>query len=224
MAAGGPAWGAQAKPLSLVPGALQAPARQPAATPLTPVEKGWLRRLEDVLAATHTVKAHFVQQAWDGQNHQSTSTGTLWLERPGRMRFSYDPEPGKGDKKEAPVTITANDGKLVYIDPSIDQVTAMPLDHSPLGLLLRAQPRFSGDVTVTGFVMGPGQKRMAVALVRTAMPSAGTLTLQFNASPLQLLGWSVRDASGKTTSLSLEDVHTGMELPAGLFKLPRQAP
>lgn len=130
---------------------------------LRPTDAGWIARVQDALNAIHVIKARFQQIAPDG----ARSTGQAWLERPGKMRFDYD--------KPSPLLLVANQGKIVYQDRELGQVTTLPLDRTPLGLLLRPDLKLSGDVTVTAFEHGHGL--VQVTLVRTATPSEGSLTL-----------------------------------------------
>ena len=179
------------------------------ATPaqLRPADQGWISRIEDTLGQVTTLQARFRQTAADG----STTVGTATLDRPGRMRFDYD--------KPSPLLLVANDGRVVFQDRSVDQVTTIPLDRTPLGLLLRPELKLSGDVTVTGFEHNNGQIRVQV--VRTQSAGEGTLTLVLSDAPLGLLAWTVVDAQGRTTTIALSDVHLGGTVPQSLFVLPK---
>ncbi|EHH69377.1 LolA family protein [Gluconobacter morbifer] len=184
-----------------------APSASAAAIQLRPTEQGWVDRIQDALGHVTTLQARFLQTAPDGK----TSTGTATLDRPGRMRFDYD--------KPSPLLLVANDGKVVFQDRSVDQVTVMPLDRTPLGLLLRPDLRLSGDVTVTGFEHTGG--RINLRVVRTDNPGEGALTLVFSDNPLSLLGWVVVDAQGRTTTIALSGVHLGGQVSQSLFILPK---
>ncbi len=63
-----------------------------------------IARIEAYLNGLKTLKAHFMQVAGDG----GISEGTAWLERPGRMRFQYDPP--------APFLLIAAHGQLIFRD------------------------------------------------------------------------------------------------------------
>lgn len=180
---------------------------QTAPVQLRPADQGWVSRIEDTLGKVTTLQARFRQTAADG----STTSGTATLDRPGRMRFDYD--------KPSPLLLVANDGRVVFQDRSVDQVTTLPLDRTPLGLLLRPEFKLSGDVTVTGFGHRDGEIR--VQLVRTQSAGEGSLTLVFSDAPLALLGWSVVDAQGRTTTIALSDVHLGGTVSQSLFVLPK---
>lgn len=181
---------------------------QTGAAALSPADAGWVARVQDALNATHTIKARFQQIAPDG----ARSTGQAWLDRPGRMRFDYD--------KPSPLLLIANQGQIVYQDRELGQVTTLPLDRTPLGLLLRPDLRLSGDVTVTGFQHERGL--VQVSLVRTATPSEGSLTLIFNDTPLALRSWVVKDAQGRETQIDLFNIVANPSLPDTLFALPKE--
>ncbi|WP_242403570.1 LolA family protein [Asaia platycodi] len=153
-------------------------------------------------------QARFQQIAPDGER----TTGTAWLDRPGRMRFDYD--------KPSPLLLIANQGQIVYQDRELGQVTTLPLDRTPLGLLLRPDLRLSGDVTVTGFQHDKGL--VQVTLVRTATPSEGSLTLIFADTPLTLKSWVVKDAQGRETQIDLFNVASNPSLSESLFALPKE--
>jgi outer membrane lipoprotein-sorting protein len=89
------------------------------------------------LNGLRTLRAHFVQVGPDG----ATTQGSMWLERPGRMRFEYD--------KPSPLLLVAGHGTVVFHDSSLDQTTNIPVGQTPLGLLLADTVALSGDVTLT---------------------------------------------------------------------------
>ena len=175
----------------------------PAAVALNPAERGWVERVQLALDAITTLKAHFVQDAPDGHITQ----GTVWLDRPGRMRFQYD--------KPSPLLLVASGGKVVFNDSQLKQTTSLPLDKTPLGLLLRPHVTLSGDVTLTSFSHEGGEIRLT--LQRSATPGDGSLTLIFSDQPLALRSWSVIDAQGRETRVDLSSVALGGSFPPRLF-------
>lgn len=188
-----------AQPVLVRPASAQTAA--PAA--LSPADQGWVGRIQDTLNSISTLKGRFQQIAPDGKR----TTGTVWLHRPGRMRFEYD--------KPSPLLLVAGKGKLVFTDSALGQTTDIPLDRTPLGLLLRPGLSLSGDVTVTGFAHANGL--LQVTLVKTATPSEGSLTVFVADQPLALRGWRVMDAQGRETTVDLFDLATGVAMPESLF-------
>jgi outer membrane lipoprotein-sorting protein len=170
----------------------------------TPQDAADLGRIEAYLNAINTLKAHFLQVAPDG----GMSQGTAWIERPGRMRFEYDPP--------AKILLMAGHGNLVFEDHSIDQISEVPLSLTPLGILLADHISLSGRVTVVGFRRLPGQ--LQVTLVRSASPQDGSLTLVFTQDPLALRQWTVLDAQRRETHVTLYNVEQGVNLDPKLFE------
>jgi outer membrane lipoprotein-sorting protein len=170
---------------------------------LTPQDRADTARIEAYLNGLKTVKARFLQVAPDG----STSEGIAWIDRPGRMRFQYDPP--------SPLLLVAGHGLVVFHDRQLQQTSNIPLGSTPLGLLLRDNLRLSGDVTVTGLQRLPGQ--IQVTIVRTESPGDGSLTLVFADSPLALRQWSVVDAQRQETRVSLYNIELGGTFDQAMF-------
>jgi outer membrane lipoprotein-sorting protein len=187
-------------PLLLGAGAARA---APAPAPLSAADRADLARIEAYMNGLHTLKARFLQVAPDG----STAEGVAWMERPGRMRFQYDPP--------SPLLMVAGHGLFFFHDSQINQTTNLPLDATPLGLLLRADLHLAGDVTVTAIARLPGQ--IQVSMVRTGSPDDGSLTLVFADNPLALRQWSVVDAQRQETRVTLFDVQLGGSFDQSLF-------
>ena len=186
---------------------LSAPAlaQQARVTPalLTTQDRADLPRIEAYLNGIKTLKARFLQVAPDG----STTGGLAWLERPGRMRFQYDPP--------SPLLLVAGHGLFVFYDRQLNQTTNIPLGATPLGILLRDNLTLSGDVTVTRIARQPGQ--IQVTLVRTTSPGDGSLTLVFSDPPLELRQWAVVDAQRQETRVALFDVTLGGSFDEQMF-------
>jgi outer membrane lipoprotein-sorting protein len=176
---------------------------QPQAAVLTDADVATLHQVETYLNGLRTLKGHFVQIGPTG----ATSTGTAWLVRPGRVRFQYDPP--------SPLLLVANNGLVVFHDARLDQTTNIPEGQTPLGLLMRDNLSFGGDVTVTGFQRDPGL--LTITLVKTSAPGDGSLTLLLQDGPMALVGWSVVDNQGRETRIRLTDVTLGGHYDGSLF-------
>jgi outer membrane lipoprotein-sorting protein len=162
-----------------------------------------LARIQSYLNGLAALKAHFLQVAANG----AVSQGTAWLERPGRMRFQYDPP--------SPLLLVAGHGMLIFHDAQLNQTTNIPIGQTPLGILLSDNVVLSGDVTVTGMQHLPGQ--IQVSLIRTGRAGDGTLTLVFADDPLTLKQWSVLDAQRQETRVTLYNVELGGTFDSKLF-------
>lgn len=159
---------------------------------LTTQDNQDIARIVTYLNGIKTLKARFIQIAPSG----ASSTGRLWMERPGRMRFEYDPP--------SPLLLVAGHGLVIYHNSDLDQTTNIPLDKTPLGILLQDNLTLSGDVTVLQVARDEGA--IALVLERTNSPGDGTLSLLFADDPLELRGWILRDAQGQETRIALDDL------------------
>jgi outer membrane lipoprotein-sorting protein len=163
-----------------------------------------IARVQAYLNRITTLKARFIQIAPDGAESQ----GTAWLERPGRMRFQYDPP--------SPLLLVAGHGNVVFHDASLDQTSTIALANTPLGILLAPEVDLSKTVTVVSIDREPGE--ISLTLTRTATPAQGQLTLTLADDPLLLRSWVVTDAQHQDTKVSLFDVDLGGSFDPALFE------
>ncbi len=164
-------------------------------------------QIERYLNGIETLRARFVQIAHDG----SLSEGRVYLHRPGRMRFEYDPP--------ATLLMVATDWRVVMQDTRTRQTNTIPVSRTPLGLLLDDRIRLSGGVTVRAMEEVGGE--VHVAVYKTDEPGLGELQLVFGQSPLELRRWQVLDAQGRVTQILLEDIEKNVRLERGLFNVQR---
>lgn len=161
--------------------------------------------IERYLNGIDTLEARFSQIAPNG----ARASGRVYIDRPGRLRFDYDP-PSR-------IRLVApGDWRLVFYDAAIKQVNVIPISRTPLGILLDREISLENDVTVTAIEHGGGE--VAVTLVRSDAADQGSVTLVFGERPLELRRWSVIDAQGLETHVLLEDVELGGRLDPELFR------
>lgn len=171
---------------------------------LSAQDRADIARVETYLNSIRTLHSRFLQVAPSG----ATSEGQAWLERPGRMRFQYDPP--------SPFLLVGGHGLLVFNDSQLKQTSNIPLGQTPLGILLQDNLRLSGAVTVSRVVRLPGQ--LQVTLYRTASPQDGSLTLVFADNPLALRSWVTTDAQRQETRVTLYNAQLGGSFDQKLFE------
>ena len=178
-------------------------AAAPVPAPLSAQDTLELQRIAAYMNNIRTMTARFQQVASNG-----ASTGRLWVARPGRMRFEYDPP--------TQIALLADAQSVYYWDKELNQTSKYELRQTPAWFFLRDPISFGGDVVVTRFERAGGIIR--VTMLESTRPDAGSLTLVFRENPLALVQWSVVDQQGKTTTLSLYDVQFGVALDPGMFQ------
>jgi outer membrane lipoprotein-sorting protein len=136
-----------------------------------------------------SVKSHFTQTDQRG----SVAQGTVYLARPGRARFEYDPPSG---------LLITSDGKTVIVsDSRLKTFQRFPLSSTPLAVFLAQHIRLDRGARITRVDPQPGGYSITARDARAL--SQGEITLYFTDHPMKLLGWAVVDAQGRTTRVSL---------------------
>jgi outer membrane lipoprotein-sorting protein len=125
----------------------------------------------------------------------AVQTGDIFLKRPGKARFQYDPPSG---------LVVVSDGRNVSVwDSRLRTFDRTPLGATPLAILLARQIRLDQDVEVfrvgrydDGFYLSA---RNAHGQTRTE----GYITLVFGDNPMQLRGWTLVDGQGQATRIKI---------------------
>lgn len=183
----------------------------PAPAPLNAADQALIGQIDDYLNGQSAITANFLQVADDG----STRTGKAWMERPGRMRFEYDPPDAQ--------LLVSGGSALVYHDPALNQTTTIPLASTPLGILLAQHVALnSAGTEIIKIDREPGE--IDITIARRGKEALGNLTLVFGANPLELRQWVVTDAQSRQTRVSLYDIAPSGPLPESLFQYSLSAP
>ncbi|MBO0736954.1 MAG: outer membrane lipoprotein carrier protein LolA, partial [Alphaproteobacteria bacterium] len=174
----------------------------PAPVALSPQDSADLQRITAYLNGIHTMYARFQQVTADGRR----ASGQLWMARPGRMRFEYDPP--------SPVLLLADMFYVYYVDKQLAEMSKIGLKSTPAWLLLRDPITFD-DLIITRFERGANM--LSITVLEKAQPDAGSLTMVFSNQPLALRQWTIVDQQRKATTVSIFDVRMGVALDPKLF-------
>ena len=172
-------------------------------------EKISLNEISSYFNAMTTAEAPFSQMTDEGE----TSTGRLFIRRPGRMRFEYDP-PEK-------TLVVVGGGQVAVFDPkSRDEPLRFPLRHSPLNLVLEREVDLAQrNMVVAHF---EAESQTAVTLQDPENPDYGFIQLIFTDNPVQLRQWIVQDNSGGRTQIILDSLTEGGRLSNVLFNIQHE--
>ncbi len=177
-------------------------AAAPAAVPQQSTET--LARLEAYLNQITTLHARFVQVSSNG----AFAEGDLYLDRPGRLRFEYDPP--------HPALLIANGVTLLYYDRDLEQATFLPLWETPLWFLIRERVDLSDGLEVVDITQGAAT--IKVTLRSTDDGGEGEVTLVFADRPISLHSWEIHDAQGIVTQVALVNPEFGVSIDRDLFE------
>lgn len=163
-----------------------------------------LSSISDYLNSIKIAETTFTQVDDDG----TLSTGTLYLNRPGRMRFEYDPPNG--------AVVIAGGGTVVIHDTkSNTPPESYPLKRTPLSIILARQ------VNLGQANMVVGHSHDGTATVVTAQdpenPEYGSIDMMFTDAPVELRKWVIRDGQGGETTVILGPLTPIDSLNSNLF-------
>ncbi len=171
-------------------------------------EKIPLNEISRYLNGLKTAMSDFTQVNADG----SITTGTVYIQRPNRVRFEY-----KGDR----TLVLASAGQVAVFDgKSRGGPQQYPLSKTPLSLILAPNINLGQARMVTGY----SEKRNSTVVTAQdpQHPEYGNIQMVFTASPTQLRQWVVTDQAGKRTTVILGDMKTGVSFKPSTFAIENE--
>lgn len=187
--------------LSLLALAVSIAAAFPARADILP-----LSEVSAYLNGLKTVEAAFTQINDDG----SISTGKLYLKRPGRIRFEYDP-PEKAMVLASGNTVAIFDGR------SNEPPETYPLKRTPLSVILDENVNLGRADMVTDHAYDGTITR--VRAQDPEHPEYGSIDMMFTGAPVELRQWIINDGNGGRTTVILGEMETGRALGSSLFNI-----
>ena len=157
-----------------------------------------------------TAEAKFTQINSDG----TIGTGQLYIHRPGRVRFEYDPP----DKS----LVMAGGGQVAIFDPkSNSNPEQYPLKRTPLSIILAKKVDFGRDKMVVAHTSDGTTTK--VTAQDPENPQYGNIQLVFTGSPVELRQWIITNGSGDQTTVILGELEKGKKLSSFLFNVTHEA-
>ncbi|MEX3017065.1 outer membrane lipoprotein carrier protein LolA [Gymnodinialimonas hymeniacidonis] len=167
-----------------------------------------LGQLSNYLNGIQTAQSPFTQINSDG----SVSTGTVFIHRPGRVRFEYDGED---------LLVMAGGSQVAIFDGRASGPPEQyPLSETPLRIILQRNVNLgqSGMVSEHSF---DGTSTRVVAR-DPERPNIGSITLVFTPNPIELRQWIITDEGGQRTTVVLGGLETGGSIPARYFAIQQE--
>ncbi|WP_188665711.1 LolA family protein [Terasakiella brassicae] len=166
-------------------------------------QQALVEKIRSYLNDLKTLKGSFAQISSDG----TYADGKVYMSRPGKMHLVYNP-PVKTE-------IIVRRGTIIYHDKEYQQVNYYPLSSTPLAVLLDEKINFEKGVQIVDLAQGTGV--IELTLVDREDPGMGSVTLIFSDAPLELRKWSIVDAQGVMTQVSLLNATYGGAIDAKQF-------
>lgn len=181
----------------------QAPARK---IEFTAQQQADLAKIGAYLNTIHTLKSNFAQLGPQGQIDQ----GTLYIEKPGRMRFEFQPP--------SALLIVATGGNIYVKNARLNSVSRYDLSDTPLGILLNSDVNLARNPAILGVEEQAGA--LMVRARTSTNRSQANILLIFSYPQIELRQWVVRDNQGGSTTVALSGTETGVTLDDTLFAVP----
>jgi outer membrane lipoprotein-sorting protein len=164
-----------------------------------------LAQANRALNAIQRLQGRFVQTSPGG----GRASGMFYMQRPGRLRFEYDP----------PATLLiVSDGSVVAMrDTELRTTERTPLRSTPLNIILGETIDLERNARVLR-VSRAGPWLMITARDRGGQMD-GQITLQFYGPEAELRSWDVIDATGARTRISLSELTRPANFERSLFRL-----
>ncbi|RYH09120.1 outer membrane lipoprotein carrier protein LolA [Tropicimonas sp. IMCC6043] len=169
-------------------------------------EKLSLNAISGYLNSFQTASGEFTQINADG----TISTGRLYIKRPGRIRFEYNP-PENSLVMAGGGTVAIFDGK------SNSSAEQFPLSQTPLNLILERNVNLARRSMVVGH-QSDGKTTTVIAQ-DPEHPEYGNIRLVFTANPIELRQWVITDGGGDQTTVVLGELAKGVTLQPSLFNI-----
>jgi outer membrane lipoprotein-sorting protein len=165
-----------------------------------------LAAISAYLQSIDTAQAPFTQINDDG----TISTGEIFIRRPGRVRFEYNPP----DES----LVMAGQGQVAVFDAKSNQPpTRFPLVKTPLYLILAKDINLSQDKMVVAHTSDANTT--TVTAQDPKHPDYGNIQLVFTGDPVELRQWIVTDGTGQRTTVILGQMTLGGRLRTSLFNI-----
>ncbi len=160
--------------------------------------------VERYINSIRTLKARFVQSNPNG----SVAQGTLYVRRPGRMRFEYD--------APSQLKIVADGYQVTMWDLATRDFGQWPIGWTAASFLVKEPLSLTGDLQVEKIERSDGMLQLTMSQARK--PQEGKVIVRLAENPMMLRGWTIIDNRGNQVNVSLVDVQAGMQLADSLFK------
>ena len=160
-----------------------------------------LNLIKDYLGDIRTLEAKFSQT-----NHRGDiMTGDLFLKKPGKIRFSYDPPYN--------LQIVSKQQAVLIFDPknSGSGPLTYPLSYTPLSFLIKND--------LSSFINENGESFELDDLIFLKVQNPKyQLSIEFNKNPMSIIGWEFKNQMGEIIRITLKSIRKNNYMSDEIFK------
>jgi outer membrane lipoprotein-sorting protein len=171
-----------------------------------PNQRALADKVSAYLSSLQNLSGNFVQVGPDG----SRTTGTFYLQKPGKIRFEYD--------DPSPIALIADGTSVVVRDRRLATQDVYPLSQTPLRYLLASKLDLLRDTNVTSISADDLYVSITIE-EKQAVTGTSRLTLMTGAKDGKLKQWTVTDPQGYDTTVAVYNLDTTKKLDPALFKI-----
>jgi outer membrane lipoprotein-sorting protein len=168
-------------------------------------QRALVNRVSAYLTSVQVLTGNFVQIGPDGRR----STGHLFIQKPGKVRFEYDPP--------SPIDIIADGTQVVVADRKLGTQDLYPLSQTPLRFLLADHIDLLQDTNVVGVTADDTYVSVMIE-EKQAFIGTNRLLMMFDSKDFKLKQWTVTDVQGFDTTIAVSNLDTSKRPDPNLFK------
>jgi len=164
-----------------------------------------LLKIEDYFNSIRTLRSDFVQES----DSSLTSTGTFFLKKPGKFRFSYDPP--------FELEVVSHIQAVLIFDPRNNKTGPLtyPISGSPFKFLLKDKL----EINTKSFTKISTDEDMLFIKLKMDNGEKNNLILKFNKDPIKLKGWELENNFGEVTKVILSNLRVNEYVSDQIFNL-----
>ncbi|HEX8045262.1 outer-membrane lipoprotein carrier protein LolA [Rhizobium sp.] len=165
---------------------------------------GVAQQIADHFSSIKTMKGGFLQIGPRGDQ----MSGSFFIQRPGKMRFNYDP-PSR-------MRVICDGNNVQVINDQTRTKNMYQLSKTPLSLLLANKIDLSADM-VRNVDAQPDLTK--ITLGNRTVFGDSTIAMIFDSKTYDLRQWTVIDPQGKTTDVIINNVKTNVSFDDSVFRI-----
>jgi len=163
------------------------------------------QKIADHFSKLRTMTGDFVQIGPRGERAE----GTFYLERPGKIRFTYN---------NSPIRVISDGKSVVINNKKLDTWDLYQLKQTPMKVLLDDPIRLKADELVS-YQQDGGV--VAITIANTSL-GGGKIRLIFDETSFDLLQWVLIDQQNLETTVQVKSMRSGVRFADGMFKIDYQ--
>ena len=168
---------------------------------------GTAQKIANHFTRVKTMMGEFVQFGPRGEQ----TGGKFYIERPGRLRFNYEPP--------ADFRVISDGKSVALINNKMKTADLYSLRNTPLKLILDEEIDLSGN-KVQGVREDPDLT--TIHLADRNLFGKATIAMMFDPQSYDLRQWTITDAQGKDTTVMIFNVQEGVKFDPSVFKIDYQ--